>query len=91
MWAYTLVLPAFARSGWLPMSVIADGPAGIALLKPLALFGLSGLGDIIAESDRLGGLVGDLQGGETFLESGRILAANAKLFGAFLNALGSKA
>ncbi len=38
-----------------------------------------------------GGLVGDLQGGETFLESGRILAANAKLFGAFLNALGSKA
>jgi signal transduction histidine kinase len=43
VWAYTLLLPAFARSGWLPESFISDGPFGIELLKPLALFGLGGL------------------------------------------------
>jgi Na+/proline symporter/signal transduction histidine kinase len=46
VWGYTLLLPSFARSGWLPISFIQDGPLGIALLKPLALFGLTGLDDI---------------------------------------------
>ena len=46
VWAYTLLLPSFAKSGWLPYSFIQDGPLGIALLKPLALFGLVGLDDI---------------------------------------------
>ncbi len=46
VWVYTLLLPSFARSGWLPLSFIEHGPAGIALLKPLALFGLTGLDDI---------------------------------------------
>src|SRR5690349_8288262 len=46
VWLYTLLLPAFARSGWLPISLLEQGPAGIALLKPLALFGLSGLDQI---------------------------------------------
>ena len=46
VWVYTLLLPSFARSGWLPLSFIEQGPAGIALLKPLALFGLTGLDDI---------------------------------------------
>ncbi|MCS7100308.1 MAG: ATP-binding protein, partial [Burkholderiaceae bacterium] len=46
VWCYTLLLPAFARSGWLPSEFLADGPFGIALLKPLALFGLSGLDQI---------------------------------------------
>src|SRR5262249_52470584 len=46
VWAYTLLLPSFAKSGWLPISFIEQGPFGIALLKPLALFGLAGLDDI---------------------------------------------
>jgi diguanylate cyclase (GGDEF)-like protein len=46
VWLYTLVLPAFVRSGWLPISLLEQGPFGIALLKPLQLFGLSGLDDI---------------------------------------------
>ena len=46
VWAYTLVLPAFARSGWVSRSVISDGPWGLALLKPLALFGQQAPDDI---------------------------------------------
>ena len=46
VWAYTLLLPAFARSGWLPISLLQDGPFGIELLRPLQLFGLSGLDQI---------------------------------------------
>ncbi|KAA0581548.1 sensor histidine kinase [Azospirillum sp. Sh1] len=42
VWAYTLLLPSFARSGWLPASFIADGPWGIAAMRPYALFGLEG-------------------------------------------------
>jgi len=46
VWSYTLLLPAFARSGWLPASFITEGPWGIELLKPLELFGLAGLDQI---------------------------------------------
>ncbi|NRF67629.1 histidine kinase [Aquincola sp. S2] len=46
LWAYTLLLPSFAKSDWLPISFIEQGPFGIALLKPTALFGLAGLDDI---------------------------------------------
>ncbi|WP_439886294.1 ATP-binding protein [Pseudomonas sp. MBLB4123] len=46
LWAYTLLLPAFAKSGWLPLSFIEQGPLAIAWLKPLALFGLEGLDEI---------------------------------------------
>ena len=46
VWAYTLLAPSFARSGWLPAGFVAEGPWGIALLKPLALFGLTGLDEI---------------------------------------------
>jgi Na+/proline symporter/nitrogen-specific signal transduction histidine kinase len=46
VWFYTLLLPALARSGWLPIGLLEHGPFGIALLKPLALFGLSGLDQI---------------------------------------------
>ena len=41
-WAYTLVLPAIARSGWIDPGLIAGGPWDVALLRPEALFGLSG-------------------------------------------------
>ena len=46
VWAYTLLIPALARSDWLPASLLSEGPFGIALLKPLALFGLKGLDQI---------------------------------------------
>ncbi len=43
MWVYTLLLPSFVRSGWLPGAFLDQGPWGIALLNPYALFGLEGL------------------------------------------------
>ncbi len=43
VWAYTLMIPAFAQSGWASLSLIEQGPFGIELLKPLQLFGLKGL------------------------------------------------
>ena len=46
VWLYTLLLPALARSGWLPISFVGQGPFGIELLKPLELFGLAGLDQI---------------------------------------------
>jgi Na+/proline symporter/nitrogen-specific signal transduction histidine kinase len=46
VWLYTLLLPSFAKSGWLPASFVTEGPFGVALLKPYALFGLAGLNDI---------------------------------------------
>lgn len=42
VWAYTLLLPGFALSGWLDSSLINQGPWAIAWLKPYALFGLEG-------------------------------------------------
>jgi Na+/proline symporter/nitrogen-specific signal transduction histidine kinase len=46
VWSYTLLLPAFARSGWLPVSFLEEGPLGVELLRPLALFGVAGLDQI---------------------------------------------
>ena len=46
VWTYTLLLPSFAKSGWLPMSFLAQGVFGIDLLRPQQLFGLSGFDDI---------------------------------------------
>jgi len=46
VWLYTLLLPSFAKSGWLPIGFLNEGPFGFALLKPYALFGLVGLNDI---------------------------------------------
>jgi Na+/proline symporter/signal transduction histidine kinase len=43
VWAYTLLLPSFAHSGWLPIHFVENGPLGIGLLKPYALLGLDGL------------------------------------------------
>lgn len=43
VWAYTLMIPAFAQSGWVAVALIEEGPFGIELLKPLQLFGLKGL------------------------------------------------
>ena len=46
VWIYTLLLPSFARSGWIGEGFVNDGPFGFALLRPYALFGLSGLDSI---------------------------------------------
>ncbi|HKA92054.1 MAG TPA: sensor histidine kinase [Haliangiales bacterium] len=46
VWAYTLLLPSFAKSGWLPADLLTEGPFGVALLRPQQLFGLTGLDEI---------------------------------------------
>ena len=46
VWLYTLLLPSFARSDWLPRSFLDDGPLGARLLRPEELFGLTGLDPI---------------------------------------------
>lgn len=43
VWAYTLLLPVIATTGWLPMDIVQDGPLGISWLRPHALFGVTGL------------------------------------------------
>jgi len=42
VWAYTLLLPSFVRSGWLPSDLLISGPWEVELLNPYALFGLTG-------------------------------------------------
>lgn len=46
VWAYTLLLPSFAQSGWLDRDFVDEGPFGIALFKPYAFLGLEGLDHI---------------------------------------------
>lgn len=49
VWAYTLLLPAFARSGWLADGFVNNGLFGVELLRPYQLFGLQGL-DAVSHS-----------------------------------------
>ena len=42
VWGYTLLLPTFVDSGWVSASILTQGPWGIELLCPRALFGLHG-------------------------------------------------
>jgi len=46
VWIYTLLLPSFAKSGWLPITFLSQGLFGTDLLRPQQLFGLQGLDDI---------------------------------------------
>ena len=46
VWTYTLLLPSFAKSGWLPITFLSHGLFGTELLRPQQLFGLYGLDDI---------------------------------------------
>jgi Na+/proline symporter/nitrogen-specific signal transduction histidine kinase len=46
IWAYTLLLPSFAKSGWLAAEFLTQGLLGIELLRPQQLFGLSGFDEI---------------------------------------------
>ena len=40
IWAYTLLLPSISEAGIVGAGILADGPWGLALLRPQALFGL---------------------------------------------------
>ncbi len=46
IWCYTQLLPSFVRNGWLSESLLENGPLGITIFKPEALFGISGLDSI---------------------------------------------
>jgi Na+/proline symporter/nitrogen-specific signal transduction histidine kinase len=46
VWIYTLLLPSFAKSGWLPADFMSADLFGIELLRPQQLFGLTGLDEI---------------------------------------------
>jgi Na+/proline symporter/signal transduction histidine kinase len=48
-WFYTLPLPSLVLAGWLPPSFLDEGPFGLTLLAPHALFGLEGL-DTVSHS-----------------------------------------
>lgn len=43
MWAYTLMLPSIAKSGWLDTGFLTQGLFGLELLKPEQFLGLKGL------------------------------------------------
>ena len=43
IWAYTLLLPSLAHSGWLDPALVEYGPWAIAWLRPESLFGLTGM------------------------------------------------
>lgn len=43
LWCYTLLLPSFAHSGWLPPAFAESGPLGLTLFAPHALFGIGGM------------------------------------------------
>ncbi len=46
MWAYTLMLPSIAKSGWMDVHFLVDGPWGFAMLRPEQLIGLSGMDNL---------------------------------------------
>ena len=46
VWVYTLLLPAFARSGWLPIGFSSTGPSASRCSSRSQLFGLAGLDQI---------------------------------------------
>jgi Na+/proline symporter/signal transduction histidine kinase len=46
VWAYTLPLPSLAQAGLLPSSFVENGPFGVEILAPYALFGLHGLDEV---------------------------------------------
>jgi Na+/proline symporter/archaellum biogenesis ATPase FlaH len=41
IWIYTALVPTLIEAGWISSGLITDGPFGIALLKPTALFGIN--------------------------------------------------
>jgi signal transduction histidine kinase len=46
LWAYMLMLPSLAKSGWVSADFLQQGPWGMAWLKPEAFLGLVGLDNL---------------------------------------------
>ena len=46
VWLYTMIVPAFVKSGWLASSILESGPWGLSWLNPEHLFGLTQLDPI---------------------------------------------
>ena len=46
LWAYTLMLPSIAKSGWLPAEFLQQGLFGAEWLRPEALFGMTGMDNL---------------------------------------------
>ncbi|MGB0524679.1 MAG: sodium:solute symporter family transporter, partial [Flammeovirgaceae bacterium] len=46
IWFYTLVFPTIIDAGFLPQSILTEGPWGVYWLKPFAFLGLEGMGYI---------------------------------------------
>ncbi|MFO1327381.1 MAG: sensor histidine kinase [Rubrivivax sp.] len=46
LWAWTLMLPSIAKSGWLDPGFVQHGPFGIEALRPEALLGVSGMDNL---------------------------------------------
>ena len=43
IWAWTLMIPNLVEAGWLPSSLLSDGPFGLGWARPQALFGVESL------------------------------------------------
>ncbi len=41
VWIYTALVPALVRSGWMPKTLLSDGPFGLHFLRPENLFGIT--------------------------------------------------
>lgn len=46
VWTYTLLLPNFAATGWLPRGFLDHGPFGVEALRPEHLLGITGMDNI---------------------------------------------
>ncbi len=42
-WAYTMFVPALAQSGWIPSTILTQGPFGLTFLRPEHLFGIESM------------------------------------------------
>ncbi len=47
VWTWTLFLPSFGTASILSASVMAEGPFGLAFLRPRALFGIEGIDPLV--------------------------------------------
>jgi len=46
LWAWTLMLPSIAKSGWMPDAFLHEGLLGLSWLRPEAMFGFSGMDNL---------------------------------------------